>query len=507
MEKTRIIGNSTTVFLSLFFSILIFSCTKEVRLDETTASASAHLRTAADGTKKEESADLSMLTSPLRDILRYNPEYLNTISRSAVSINASGGGGGEDFHCCNGICLTVPTNPDPGTFYYPYDAFGNKVNYIGQYGPDDRQKYYVYLPNNVTANSPVVVMIPGGGWFSGQEVNVLGFPYNWGGSSSVSMVKDLLDNGYVVVSMVYRLVQLGNNQSEFTANPIGWQNQIDDITLAVNHIRANFSTCLWGKSLNANIIHILGESAGGHLALMYAYTHPNQTYIHSVISMYAPTNLQTMDNWINIIPYSFTCITGSYSTYDIPLEYNCDWHFRFKGHHLPYYWPVNYNESGVDNNVYFNNCTTNNLATVFPGSDYHIYPGHNLFQSARKDIITTPLTDATLFQFSPRYTTNVGAYPTFIMHGTEDNIVPYDKGTDGMQSALQTAGGVKFEDNLTSTSAMPTSYIIPHLIRKYCRADHGWKAIDPYNSNNTQVLTTNLRNRIRIDVITWLNNH
>jgi hypothetical protein len=41
MKKTRIKGNSLSVFFYLLFSVLIISCDKEVSLNETTATATA----------------------------------------------------------------------------------------------------------------------------------------------------------------------------------------------------------------------------------------------------------------------------------------------------------------------------------------------------------------------------------------------------------------------------------------------------------------------------------
>ncbi len=511
LNRFTVVKNYMELITCILLSLLILnSCSKIERefLKEETISTLKNQtvkRTSDNSAETTISSTSFTLTSPLRDILQYNPAYLNKIQQSGtVTINS--GGGGENFHCCNGICLTVPTNPNPGTYYYPYDAYGNRIQYIGQYGPDEREIYYVYLPADVTENSPIVLLVPGGGWFSGQDISALGFPYNWGSSSNVSIVNDLLNNGYVVVSMIYRLVQLGNNQSEFTSNPIGWQNQIDDITLAVNHIRSNFSTCLWGTTLNANEIHLLGESAGGQLALMYAYTHANQLFLHSVISMYAPTNLQTMDNWIKNIPSGSTFYCTSppsfFTTFSINFSFDCGGHIKLNPKQFPYNWVVDYNQNNITNNIYYNTCVTSNLDLTNGtpnGQENHIYPGHNLFQSARQNIINNPLNDANLYQFSPRYAINVGAYPTFIMHGREDIIAPYDESTDGMQNALNNSGGVYFQDFVIAAN-MPSNYTVPHLIRKYCKANHGWTSIDTaYQSS--------LRNRIRQDAIIWLNNH
>lgn len=495
MKKTRIKGNSLSVFFYLLFSVLIISCDKEVSLNETTATATAaaHLRTAADGTKKEESTDLSMLTSPLRDILRYNPEYLNTISRSAVSINA-GGGGGEDFHCCNGICLTVPTNPDPGTYYYPYDAFGNKVDYIGQYGADDRQRYYVYLPNNVTANSPVVVMIPGGGWFSGQQSSILGFPFNWGDNGNESMVKDLLNNGYVVVSLLYRLIDYGNDNAEFGLTTNWWADQISDIQNAIGHIQSYFPSCLYGHTINAEKIHVLGESAGGHLALLYAYTLPqNSTFLKSVISMYAPTNINQYADTLDNYSIPFTCSTNFYNN-NMPFYYIFDENSAYNEYH----------------SVSPFNCTAANKP-----SSQKIIKSFNLIQSGMKSQILNPSTNTSLLVYSPKnkLTTSSNIIPTFIMHGNgvADHVVPYNKSTDGMSTNLSntTYGGLigtyTFIPNFLNQQ-IPSTYsnlTNKHVIKLYNDAEHGWNSA----YFNSPIPPPGLRAAVRQDVVRWLNGH
>ncbi|MBK9330755.1 MAG: alpha/beta hydrolase [Sphingobacteriales bacterium] len=496
MKKSHIKENSISVFLYLLLSVLLISCDKEVSINETvvTESAGTHLRTSADASKKEESTDFSMLTSPLRDILRYNPEYLNTISRSAVSINAGGGGGGEDFHCCNGICLTVPTNPDPGTYYYPYDAFGNKVDYIGQYGTDDRQRYYVYLPNNVTANSPVVVMIPGGGWFSGQDVSILGFPYNWADyNTNESMVKDLLNNGYVVVSLLYRLIDYGNDINEFPLTTNWWYDQVADIQNAINHIRANFYTCLYGYSVSAEKIHILGESAGGHLALLYAYSLPqNSTFLKSVVSMYAPTNMNQYADTLDNYSVPFICSGNFYNN------------------NMPYYYI--FDESSpytIYQSVSPFNCTAANQPSY-----KKIIKSFNLIQSGMKSQILNPSTNTTLSAYSPKVklTTSANIIPTFIMHGNgvADHLVPYNKSTDGMSTNLANTAyggliGTYTFFNAFINQQIPVTYNTltnKHVIKLYNDAEHGWNGAYFYSP-----IPLGLRVAVRQDVVRWLNGH
>ncbi|MEZ5022988.1 MAG: alpha/beta hydrolase [Chitinophagales bacterium] len=88
-------------------------------------------------------------------------------------------------------------------------------------------------------------------------------------SENTSLVQELLAEGYVVVSMLYRLSRYGNTNTQMINNPITIDEQLDDIASAVNHIKNNFSTCL---GVNASKMQIMGESAGAHLVLQYAYT-------------------------------------------------------------------------------------------------------------------------------------------------------------------------------------------------------------------------------------------
>ena len=66
-----------------------------------------------------------------------------------------------------------------------------------------------------------------------------------------------LDRGYAVVSTQYSLVCYGYSALDM----------LDDLTAAFEYVRANATA--WG--LDGDNIHIVGGSAGGHLALLTAY--------------------------------------------------------------------------------------------------------------------------------------------------------------------------------------------------------------------------------------------
>lgn len=151
---------------------------------------------------KEDLEDVMNLENPMRDVLRYLknggrlPEtkhfkdflsYFKTGKKEGII-----GNGSYPWGCSNTpssstglVVLGYPGAPPCGgstnqrigntTFAnassaldcptYIQDAFGNKIYVLGMYGTaDERQGYYVYLPDNYNANSKIVVLIHGGAW-------------------------------------------------------------------------------------------------------------------------------------------------------------------------------------------------------------------------------------------------------------------------------------------------------------------------------------------------------
>lgn len=103
----------------------------------------------------------------------------------------------------------------------------------------------VVFPNrNDDQPAPIIFFIHGGGFI--QEDPPIGpFPY-------------FVDRGYAMVSPQYALICDGFSAFEM----------LDQLTKAFDYLRANATK--WG--MDPNRIFIAGQSAGGHLALMLAYT-------------------------------------------------------------------------------------------------------------------------------------------------------------------------------------------------------------------------------------------
>lgn len=109
-----------------------------------------------------------------------------------------------------------------------------------QYGEFWQQSLELYMPNTC-APPPLVVFIHGGGWLSGDALDV--WPYT----------SSLMDRGFAVASLNYTWSFNG----EFPA-------QIHDCKGAVRWLRANAAAL----GYDASNIAVFGDSAGGHLAAL-----------------------------------------------------------------------------------------------------------------------------------------------------------------------------------------------------------------------------------------------
>lgn len=144
------------------------------------------------------------------------------------------------------------------------------------YGDHKRQKMDIFLPSNYAKNTPIVMLIHGGAWKYGKKENL------------IHVQKMLFSNQIPSVSINYRLAD----------EDINYKNQLDDIARAIT----KFNSLTEKAQLQENNYILLGESAGGHLALLYGYQHPEQ--IKKIISLSGPTDF-----------YSRTYLNSAYSRY------------------------------------------------------------------------------------------------------------------------------------------------------------------------------------------------
>ena len=438
-----------------------------------------------------------------------------------------------NYHCCNDICLTIPE--DPYGFYAPFlDKWGNAISYIGHYGADPRQIYYVYLPNNVTANAKIVVFIHGGGWTTGPDPNKInGFNSgycNEGTENSNNIVKNLLASGYVVVAPLYRLVAMADKDADDLLTPVTVLDQVDDIDAAITHMHNNFPTCLWQHPLNANNIQVLGESAGANLTLLFAYTKANTSYIKSVVSVAGPTNLNTAAVWLKDKQKTLPCLPTQSALNDFywgdVVAYPTKVHF-------PKYTifdeaalnaPTNTNVTNITNQQNFNckvasifyygipfgapagtSPSTSLMTWYTSNTNKRINDAYHLAQYCTRSIVTNPATNSNLQLISPSYVLNSSRIvPTFIIHGNNDWIVPYSTCTANMSTKLAANGGLIGTYNSTTNNIPPninyTTQPSKHIIKIYSSDGigalfgHAWHDV----ANHTQT---------QGDVVKWFNQH
>lgn len=131
-----------------------------------------------------------------------------------------------------------------------------------KYGEHKRQKMDIFLPADYATDSPVVLILHGGAWKYGRKEHM------------IKIQKMLFENNIPSVNMNYRLVS-----KHFT-----YKDQLEDIQSAIE----TFNSLSEKAELLPNNYILLGESAGGHLALLYGYQ--NSDKIKKIISLSGPTD-------------------------------------------------------------------------------------------------------------------------------------------------------------------------------------------------------------------------
>lgn len=160
-----------------------------------------------------------------------------------------------------------PAKEDPYAKYKKktYREFKN-IKYGN--APDGENTFDAYIPQNLKDGAKVIIYIHGGGWSGGDKSE---FPKQ--------LIEELAGKrGYVVASVNYRLVKNGNNR--FPA-------QIEDVKKVIEFISKNARKYKY----NGNEFALMGGSAGGHLAMLYAYGYDEKKQIKAVVDLWGPTDL------------------------------------------------------------------------------------------------------------------------------------------------------------------------------------------------------------------------
>lgn len=150
----------------------------------------------------------------------------------------------------------------------------------------------LYVPNDQTSSTPLIIWIHGGGWRGGSRTL-------FNNSIQVNQAR----RGYAVATISYRL----SGVAKFPA-------QIHDVKTAIRWLKANSST----YNINPEKVALWGSSAGGHLASLAGTSgavsmledfssgnsHQNSK-VQAVLDLYGPTDLMQMDS--NARPCSTIC--------------------------------------------------------------------------------------------------------------------------------------------------------------------------------------------------------
>ncbi|MEZ4902801.1 MAG: alpha/beta hydrolase [Spirosomataceae bacterium] len=137
------------------------------------------------------------------------------------------------------------------------------------YGPEKTQSFDIHYPVSVKGRpSEVLILLHGGAWEGGDK-------------SFLAPTVDALQKkqkNLTIVNMNYRLTgSLG----------VRLEQQLSDVQLLIDYLHQNTSQ----YNITDGAFIIGGVSAGGHLALDYAYLKANKNTIKGVIGIVAPTDL------------------------------------------------------------------------------------------------------------------------------------------------------------------------------------------------------------------------
>ncbi|RXF71111.1 alpha/beta hydrolase [Arcticibacter tournemirensis] len=130
------------------------------------------------------------------------------------------------------------------------------------YGTDARQKMDVYLPAYRTESTPLVVLLHGGSWISGNKEDVQ------------FIQAALQQQGIASVNMNYRYASATNH----------YEGMMADVAAALAFVRNHADE--W-RVRDKGVV-LLGVSAGAHMGLLYAYGYKKPGEINAVISLAGP---------------------------------------------------------------------------------------------------------------------------------------------------------------------------------------------------------------------------
>ncbi|WP_298420644.1 alpha/beta hydrolase [uncultured Kordia sp.] len=135
------------------------------------------------------------------------------------------------------------------------------------YGADSDQVYDIYLPQNRTLATKVMILVHGGGWTSGDKSEM---------STFIELMQTDLPE-YAIVNINYRL-------ANDTTSPFPMQ--LEDISAIINDLKTKNEEYIISEDYG-----FLGTSAGAHLSMLWSYDYDTEADVNMVASIVGPTNL------------------------------------------------------------------------------------------------------------------------------------------------------------------------------------------------------------------------
>ena len=145
------------------------------------------------------------------------------------------------------------------------------------HGSDENQVFDIYLPENRTTSTKILILIHGGSWISGDKSDM----------SSIKTFISALHPNIGIVNMNYTLAGINNP-------PVPMQTE--DISMVVDYLSMNKSSLIVSDDIG-----FIGLSAGAHLSLLWSYAYDANNQVDMVCSIVGPANFTDPAYYDNVL--------------------------------------------------------------------------------------------------------------------------------------------------------------------------------------------------------------
>ncbi len=208
---------------------------------------------------------------------------MKTVKKLAITLLILG------FLACENTPTPSPINPNTNT---GTSSLKDTILKNISYGASPMQVYDIHLPAKRDSSTPVVLFIHGGAWKAGSK-------------SEFDAYVNLMKKEWVSVAIVNMDYRLASNRDSIHHEEI-----IDDIKSCIGNVLGNK-----GNYHISSKMAVTGASAGGQLAMIYAYKYNDYNNIKCVGNLFGPSIISDW-TWYN----SFNLWLGG-NVSDILTEY------------------------------------------------------------------------------------------------------------------------------------------------------------------------------------------